>query len=85
MDPGALIGAGGQVGGEFLDPVLSAQGDAGGDGGADGVVALHLGGGAQGRYPPGGGRTTLPRPPCGPGLPGPAVGWTYAISLFLYR
>ena len=48
MDPGALIGAGGQVGGEFLDPVLSAQGDAGGDGGADGVVALHLGGGAQG-------------------------------------
>ena len=47
MDLGPPVGVRGQVGGEFLHPVLPAYGDAGSDGGPDGVVALHLGGGAQ--------------------------------------
>ena len=36
-----------QMGGELL-PVLAAHGDARGDGGANGVAGLHLGGGAEG-------------------------------------
>ena len=48
VDPGPLVGIVLQVGGEFLDPVLPADGDAGPDGVADGVRGLHLGGGHQG-------------------------------------
>ena len=54
---GPGVGAGGQVGGQLLDPVLPAHPDAGGDGRADGVVGLYLGSGAQGdllRPAPGG-------------------------------
>ena len=36
------------MGGELLHPVFAAHGDARGDGGADGVAGLHLGGGAEG-------------------------------------
>ena len=55
------VGVGLQVGGELLHPVLPAQADSGGNGGADSAVRLYLGSGAQGnlsRVPtrrPGGG------------------------------
>ena len=61
MDLGPGIGAGGQVSGELLDPVLAAHRNPRGDGLTDGIVRLHLGGGAQGDLPrvpprrPGGG------------------------------
>ncbi len=59
MDLGPGIGAGGQVSGELLDPVLAAHRNPRGDGLTDGIVRLHLGGGAQGDLPPG------PAPPPG--------------------
>ena len=43
-----VIGVVRQVGGHLLHPVLAADGDACGDGLADGVRGLHLGGGHQG-------------------------------------
>ena len=57
VDLGPPVGVRRQVGGELLYPVLAAHGDSGGDGLPDGVVGLHLGGGAQGdliRVPAGG-------------------------------
>ena len=51
MDLGPGIGAGGQVSGELLDPVLAAHRDPRGDGLTNGIVRLHLGGGAQGDLP----------------------------------
>ncbi len=60
------VGAGLQMGGELLHPVFPAQADAAGNGGADGLVGLNLGGGAQGdfsrvpaRRPGGGGNSLL--------------------------
>ena len=41
------VGVGVQMGGHLLDPVFPADGDPGGNGGPDGLVALDLGGGHQ--------------------------------------
>ena len=48
MDLRPGVGVGLQMCGKLLHPVFPAQADAGGDGGADGLIGLNLGGGAQG-------------------------------------
>ena len=51
VDLGPPVGVRGQMGGEFLHPVLPADRNPRGNGLADGVVRLHLCGGAQGNLP----------------------------------
>ena len=57
VELGSGVGSCGQMGCHLLYPVFAADGDSRGNGGADGVVGLHLGGRAEGyflRIPPGG-------------------------------